>query len=169
MKQPPKKVTQAPAQASSPAQQPQPFGVPFPSGVQFQAGQLQVVQSNVLPPDILEKLNQLVPGSAERLIDLSCGETLTRRSNEGLALTANIEAQKRQISIAEYQSRAVFRSDLIGQIAGLAVCLVCVGGAIYVGTMGYWQTACALAAIPTAAVIRAFTLTGRPKPPAPAK
>ena len=123
---------------------------------QFQA---QFIQTNILPPEVLRQFDDLVPGAAARLLELAHEETLMRRKQEQLALDANIEAQKRQIGIAEYQSKAVFRSDIVGQAFGFLICLACVAGAVYLGVSGApWQVSTALAAIPTAAIIQAFRM-----------
>jgi len=52
----------------------------------------------------------------------------------------------------------VFRSDFIGQIAGFAICLICIGSSTYLGVNGHDWLAGAIAAIPTGALIKAFIL-----------
>lgn len=118
--------------------------------------QTQVYQGPIPPPEVLHKFDQLVPGTAERLIKLAEDESNHRRQMEKQAMDANIAAQQGQLRIGEYQSKAVFRSDTIGQVAGLLVSITCVAGAIYLGANSHEITAGVLAAIPTAAVIRAF-------------
>lgn len=86
-----------------------------------------------------------------------------RRELEMKASEANISAQQYQLRIAEQQSKAVFRSDFIGQIAGLIVCLSCIGAALYLGLNGHDWLAGTLAVIPTGALIRAFVLNRKPK------
>ena len=116
----------------------------------------QVFSGPTPHPEIMERYDALVPGSAERLFLLAEAESAHRREIEAKVSDANIEAQQRQLSIAEYQGRATFRSDLVGQSAGLIVSLVCVSGAVFLATSGQPGVAVALAAIPTAAVIQAF-------------
>jgi fatty acid desaturase len=90
-------------------------------------------------------------------------ESLHRRDLEMKANDANISAQQYQLRIAEQQSRAVFRSDLLGQIAGFIVCLACIGAAVYLGLNGHDWLAGMLALIPTGALIRASVLNRKPK------
>jgi hypothetical protein len=121
----------------------------------------QFVQMNGLPPEILERFEQIIKGSAQRLLDNTLQESEFRRNQEEKSLNANIIAQERRVAIMEYQTKSVFRSDVIGQIAGFIVCLTCIGGAIFLG-FSYpesWKVPAALAAIPTAAIIKAFKIS----------
>lgn len=120
-------------------------------------------QGIVPHPDILRGLDEVVPGTAERLIRLAEEESNHRRELEIKANDANISAQQYQLQITEQQTQAVFRSDLVGQIAGLIVCLACIGGAIYLGINEHDELAGVLALIPTAALIRAFVLNRKSK------
>ncbi len=129
--------------------------------------QVQTVTTHyqgVVPhPDILRGLDEVVPGTAARLVKLAEEESMHRRELEMKASEANISAQQYQLRIAEQQSKAVFRSDFIGQIAGLIVCLSCIGAALYLGLNGHDWLAGTLAVIPTGALIRAFVLNRKPK------
>jgi len=107
-------------------------------------------------PEDLHRYEALIPGTAERIIRMAEDESAHRRRIEDRANAANVESQARQLTIAEYQSRSVFRSDVIGQVAGLAVSLACIAGAVYLALNGREWVAGVLAAIPTAAVIQAF-------------
>ncbi|SJM94995.1 DUF2335 domain-containing protein [Crenothrix polyspora] len=95
-------------------------------------------QGAVPHPDILRGIDQVVPGAAERLIKIAEEESEHRRKIEIMAIDANIYSQQQQLLIESKQSNLVLTSDLIGQIAGLIVCLS------------------SIAAIPTAALIKAF-------------
>lgn len=75
------------------------------------------------------------------------------------SLNGNLAAQAAQIDIARYDAKANFRGGVLGQLCGLVVCLMCVAGAIWEGDKGNTAVALALAAIPTAAVIRSFAMT----------
>ncbi|MBB1630278.1 hypothetical protein A9975_05305 [Cupriavidus sp. UME77] len=79
-----------------------------------------------------------------------------RRRLEAQALDANVASQKKQLEIADYQSRVVFKSDTIGQIAGVIVSAACIAGSVWLALSNHEVTATALAAIPTAAIIKAF-------------
>jgi uncharacterized membrane protein len=116
-------------------------------------------QGAVPPPEILRGIDEIVPGAAARLIALAEQESNHRRSLEVKTIEANIAAQVAQAQINERQTKAVFRSDMIGQIAGFLVCLCCIGAAVYLGLNGHDWLAGGIAAIPTAALIKAFVLT----------
>lgn len=116
-------------------------------------------QGQIPPPSLLRDFDEIVPGTSVKLIQWAEDETAHRRKMESQAQEANIASQRRQLEIAAYQSKATFRSDLLGQAAGLLVCLCCVIGAIWVGALGYTAVAVALCAIPTAAVVQAFRVS----------
>jgi len=116
-------------------------------------------QGAVPPPEILRGIDEIVPGAAARLIALAEQESNHRRSLEVKAIEANIAAQVAQVQINEHQTKAVFQSDMIGQVAGFLVCLCCIGAAVYLGNNGHDWLAGGIAAIPTAALIKAFVLT----------
>jgi uncharacterized membrane protein len=109
-------------------------------------------------PDILRGMDDLVPGTAARLIKLAEDESLHRRQLEVMAMEANVTAQHKQLDINCRQNRSVFRSDLIGQIAGFIVCVLSIVSAVFLGLEGHEWLAGTIAAIPTAAIIKAFTI-----------
>jgi uncharacterized membrane protein len=108
-------------------------------------------------PEDLERYERLVPGVAVRLFALAEEESRHRMALEDKAGEANIQAQQRQLAVAEYQSRAVFRSDLLGQIGGVIVSISCIYGAVYLGINSREIAASALTMIPLAAVVRALS------------
>ncbi len=167
---PPEPLQKSPAPATSVSGV---FSQPLVQPITLAAAtQAKVYQGPIPPPEVLQGFEQLVPGTAERLIKLAEDESHHRRSLEQQAMDANVSAQQAQSRIGEYQSKAVFRSDTIGQIAGLVVSLACIAGAVYLAVNGHEWTAAALAALPTAAVIRAFfvpKLGDQAKPQAPQK
>lgn len=138
--------------ASHPSAQAGLHGIQQKNAVQ----QTHVFQGPTPPPEVMERYDALVPGTAQRLFKLAEDESLHRRAIEAQTNAANIAAQEKQLSIVEYQSRAAFRSDSIGQGAGVLVSLSCVAGAVYLAVNGHEWVAGGLAAIPTAAVIQAF-------------
>jgi uncharacterized membrane protein len=113
-------------------------------------------QGPIPPPSILEGFDRLVPGAAQRLIQLAEDESKHRRQLENKTLEANIAAQRRQLEIGDYQSKAVFKSDLLAQVCGVLVTLTCIASAIWASLQGQVTVAVILAGIPTAAVIQAF-------------
>jgi uncharacterized membrane protein len=115
-------------------------------------------QGAVPHPDILRGMDDLVPGTAARLIKLAEEESAHRRKLELMALDANIATQQKQLELGSQQNKSVFRSDFIGQLFGLVVCLFAIAAAAFLGLEGHDGLAAAIAAIPTAAIIKAFTL-----------
>lgn len=137
----------------------------LPAAAKKRAGQVEtvyrsvsqrVVQMEGLPPDVLQRFEEVLPGSAQKLLDNTLAESAHRRELERNAVTAGIDLGKRNMGAVEFQGwRAVY-----GQTIGFLVCLACIGGAVYLAAANpaEWQVPVALAAIPTAAVIRAFVI-----------
>jgi uncharacterized membrane protein len=113
-------------------------------------------QGPIPHPDILKGFDALVPGSAKTLIDLAMTESSHRRELESKALEANIFAQKKQLEITEYQNKAVFRTDLSGQILGAVTSLFCIVSAVYLIMNGHEGAAMVLASIPIGAIVKSF-------------
>jgi uncharacterized membrane protein len=124
--------------------------------------QTQVYQGPIPPPEVLRGFDDIVPGAAERLIVLAEDESKHRRALEMRSMDANIAAQQRQLSIGEYQSRAVFRSDTVSQALGLIVTLGAIAGAVYLAATGHEAIAALLCAIPTGALIQVFFTKRKP-------
>lgn len=124
----------------------------------FSAQQTITHYQGAIPhPDILRGMDDLVPGAAARIIKLAEDESIHRRKLEVMTVDANIAAQQQQLALGSQQNKAVFRSDLIGQIAGLIVCLFSIASAVFLGLEGHDWLAAPIAAIPTAAIIKAFS------------
>ncbi len=139
-----------------------PYPSPVSNGVNFRQT-TQVYHEGPFPhPEILEGMDKIVPGAAERIIKMAEDESAHRRAIENRVTDANINAQKVNLETVAYQSKSVFQSDLIGQGAGICVSVLCVLGAVYLSINNHETVAVALAAIPTAAVIQAF-FAKRPK------
>jgi uncharacterized membrane protein len=117
---------------------------------------VQQYSGQIPPPDLLRGFDELIPGTAARLIQWAEDEQAHRRSMEAEAQAANIDAQRHQLEIADRQSRSVFRSDILGQIFGFLVCAGCIAGAVALALNGQAGVAVALTVIPTGAVIYAF-------------
>lgn len=116
----------------------------------------EAYEGPVPPPDILERFDQLVPGTARRMFDLAEQESTHRRKMEERTNDANINAQQAALVIEGRKTDAIARSDLLGQVAGVIVALSCIGGAIWCGISGRENVAIALTVVPSAAVIQAF-------------
>lgn len=123
------------------------------------------------PPALLAEYERVQAGTMDLFIRWSEEEQAHRRRQDELALTANIEAQRRQLSVAEsqleankaiatYQAETVRSSDRSGQILGWSLCAAAMGLAVYLSLQGHEAVAAVLAALLTAAVIQSFrTLT----------
>lgn len=152
-----KQATSSAVDAASGQAVPQ-VAMPFQSSTELFRGP-------VAHPEILRGYEAVVPGSAAKLMQLAEEESLHRRQIEDRSNVANVEAQGRQLAILDYQARAIFRSDMIGQIAGFLISISCVAGAVYLAMNKHEAVAGALTALPTAAVIQAF-FAKRPGQPA---
>ena len=103
----------------------------------------QMVRMDYLPPEMLARFNEVLPGSARELLDNSLAESSHRRKLESDFLSA------RNASLA-YQDKSAFRSDALGQCLGFALGLCCAGIA---ATLAWfkpdaWMVAVAIAAMP---------------------
>lgn len=113
-------------------------------------------QGPVPPPDLLEKFDILVPGTARIMLEQAVQESQYRRKLEESTTLANIETQRRLLDLDVQRSTAVARSDLFGQAAGVCVSVGCIVGAIYLALNGQKEIAGALTILPSAAVLQAF-------------
>ena len=105
---------------------------------------------------MLAGFENLVPGTAKMLIDLAESESTHRRNLELIATQANIDTQKKQLEIANNQIKVNFKSDTLGHSSGVIVSLACIAGSVWLALNSHDWVAAALAAIPTAAVVKAF-------------
>lgn len=121
----------------------------------------QVFQGPLPHPELLNRYDQIIPGAADRIISMAEAESAHRREQEKATTAANMEAQRRQLEIAELQVRLVHSSDRVGQTFGFLVSVFCLAASVYLGLNGQPILAGALAALPLAAIIRA--LRERPK------
>lgn len=122
----------------------------------------QLYEGPIPHPDVLARFDDRVPGTAHRLINLAIEESEHRRKMEEMAMTANVATQSRNVAIAEYQSKAVFRSDTISQLLGAAVTTACVLGAVYLAFNGHEWIASLLCAVPTGALVQSFFIKRKP-------
>lgn len=123
------------------------------------------------PPGLLAEYERVRPGTMDLLVRWNEEEQSHRRRMDQLAIEANIDAQRRQLDLAQdqlaaqrsatmYQAQTVRHSDMLGQVFGWILSAGAVGLAAYLAVQGHEVVAAALAALPTAAVIQSFrTLT----------
>ena len=107
----------------------------------------QMVRMEHLPPELLERFNEVVPGSARELLDSTLAETLHRRKLETDLMAA------RNASVA-YRDKSAFKSDVLGQTFGFALSLCCVGAALAIAWFKpeMWKVAVAIVAMPALTV-----------------
>jgi uncharacterized membrane protein len=108
------------------------------------------------PPNVLREFEATLEGTANRLLTLVEQEAHIRREIDMQVMQANIAAQQRQLDLAETQSKAVFKNDFLGQIAGFIICVICVGAAVYLGINNHDALAGGALAVPSASLIRTF-------------
>lgn len=135
------------------------FSPQNPVAVQASQTTVQTYQGPVPHPETLRGYEEILPGAAERILSMAETEASRRHENERLALEANISAQKQQLRIGEFQAHAIFRSDTLGQILGVTVCIAFVLSATYLAIKGFSAVACIVAALPTAALVKAFFIS----------
>jgi len=121
----------------------------------------QSFQGPMPPPALLGQYEQIVPGAAERILQIAEAEVRHRHAQEDAATNANIDAQRKQLEIARQQTSASYVSDLIGQVFGTLISAFCIGGAVYLALYGPAWVAVTLAGLPLAGIIRA--LRDKPK------
>lgn len=104
-------------------------------------------------PELLERYNSIVPGAAERILQMAEKEQAHRHK-----IDAQEESNRTAlIKIAEKDSAASNTARKSGQFIGLVVTLICVIAAVYFASKGSsWEIILGFLAIPTASFIRAF-------------
>lgn len=116
----------------------------------------QIHEGPVPHPDVVAGYESVLPGAADRILKLAESESMHRHARDRDAMDANIDAQKKQLGINEYQTKASFRSDIVGQALGFIVSFSCIAGAVVLALQDKNAAAVASALIPCAAIIRAF-------------
>jgi uncharacterized membrane protein len=125
--------------------------------------EVQVSTSGPLPtPEALAAYDRTLQGAANRIVSMAENEQSHRHQQAMQAMQANINAQQRQLDLAERQIKSVTTSDLVGQILGAVISLAAVIGAAYLALNGQPYVAGCLVALPLAGIIRA--LKTRPQP-----
>lgn len=123
----------------------------------------QTFLSPIPPPEELHHYEAVIPGAADRILRMTEAESQHRQRQEEASIQANIASQQRQISLVEFQARALSRSDLLGQLLGFAVSIASLSGCVYLAYLGQPWVASALVGLPLAGVIRALRERHKPK------
>lgn len=146
-----------------------PVPVPAPNGAQTVIQQFR--QGPLPAPQELLQYDQLLPGSADRIIAMAEREQAHRINVEDLAHRAEIRHRDEIVGSQREVARAAFTSDLIGQILGWVIAAGCVAGAVYTAYIhaNPWVSI-ALVSLPVASIIKAVRSMlpdgGAKKPPA---
>jgi uncharacterized membrane protein len=115
-------------------------------------------RSGPLPtPTELAAYDELLPGTADRIISMAEREQAARHNLEESAQRADINHREDLLEAQRAHTRAVFVLELIGQIFGVTVALACTAGAIYTAIIGaHPVVSIALVGLPIAAIIKAL-------------
>jgi uncharacterized membrane protein len=114
-------------------------------------------EDTVFPsPAILAEFDQLVPGSAEKIIESYIEEGHHRRRIENNITKANIHAKGQQVEQHKRQVNAINDSDFRGHVMGFLVCALSILGAIYAGIKNLHALSLMLALFPTAVLVKEF-------------
>ncbi len=116
--------------------------------ITLQHEQTQLYQGPIPPPDILQKFDDLVPGTAQQLIQLAVDESLHRRRIEQQTIDHNI-------AISQEQLKASTKTERISQTLGFVVVSACIASALYLSTRSP-VVAGLFISIPMVSVVKAF-------------
>lgn len=112
------------------------------------------------PPELLHKYDEVVPGAANRILEMAEREAAHRQQVELAVAQANITTQAEVVAINKQKVANSFASDRLGQWLGGVISFTALCGAIYLATAGHATTAAVVGALPLASVVRALTLRG---------
>ena len=121
------------------------------------------IRTGPLPtPEELFHYQQLIPGSADRIIAMAEREQAHRMNIEDMQSRSDIRHRDELVAAQRQNAAGVFRSDMAGQILGAAVALTATGGAIYTAMIGAPAlVSIALVSLPVAAIIKALRANGK--------
>ncbi|MCA8037114.1 DUF2335 domain-containing protein [Burkholderia arboris] len=81
-------------------------------------------------PEVLRDYDLMIPGSAERIIQMAERQAEHRQELELTSLNADIEARDNQLAAEQARVSGIIWNERIGQILGWTVAAACVGGAV---------------------------------------
>lgn len=116
------------------------------------------------PPELLHRYDEVVPGAANRILEMAEREAAHRQQVELAVAQANIATQAEVVSINRRKVENQFSSDRLGQLLGGAISFTALIGAIYLAVNGHSGAAAVVGALPLASVVRALTLRGSKDP-----
>lgn len=117
-----------------------------------------VMHHGPLPdPQTLAQYESLQPGMLERIVSMAEADQRHRIASEVAELQANIEHRASLQNLQADNAKAMFRSDMVGQVLGGSVALLALGAAIYSVYAGSpWYLTVAFVGLPVAAIIKAI-------------
>lgn len=128
-----------------------------PATARGQQVQLVSRQGPLPEPQELHAYNELVPGSAERIIAMAEREQAARHNLEDMAQRADIRHRDELVQSQRANARGIFFSDALGQTLGFIIAAACVAGAIYTAVQGApAAVSIAFLTLPVASVIKAL-------------
>ena len=105
----------------------------------------------------LAAYNELLPGTAERIIAMAEREQAARHNADDQAQRADISHRDQLLAAQKAHTRSAFVLELVGQIFGVTVALACTAGAVYTAIVGaHPVVSVALVGLPIAAIIKAL-------------
>lgn len=137
-----------------------PVPVQMPNGVRIQA--TSVIRSGPIPsPRELLEYNDLDPTLANRIVAMAEREQAFRHNQDDLATRADIKHRDDVVAAQREAAKGVFRADILGQILGWSVGVLCVCGAVYTAIHGVHPTVpIALVGLPVVSLIKAIRQPG---------
>lgn len=119
-----------------------------------------IVQTRTGPlptPEELFQYNTLLPGAADRIIAMAEREQAHRANLDDMATRADIRHREELVVSQQRNAAGAFRSDLVGQLLGGLVAILCIAGAVYTAINGVHPTIpIALVSLPVASIIKAI-------------
>ncbi|MGE0049454.1 MAG: DUF2335 domain-containing protein [Acidithiobacillus sp.] len=116
-------------------------------------------------PDMLRKYEELLPGTAQKMLEKAWEQGEHRQSLEKTTLEANIRAQQENLTLQKLQIQSARFSDTLSQFMGFVLGAFCIGGALYLFLHHNEWGGVALTSFPVAAVIRSFRAPAMPNAP----
>lgn len=117
-----------------------------------------VAHSGPLPsPDVLAGYDRLLPGAAERILQMAEREQNARITLDQTQLEADIEHRAQMTAMQKRVHTGSFISDYLGQFFGFVIALCCLAGAGYSGIIqGNWIVAAVFLSLPAVGMIQAI-------------
>lgn len=112
------------------------------------------------PPALLDGYEKVVPGAAERIIQLAEKEQEHRQALEKAAIQSDVDVKASFQTSEKFRLESIFKSDRRGQYLGAFVSTIALAGAIACALNGVsWQVSIALVGLPVLGMVNALTST----------